>query len=234
MEGSDIRRAVRRGLPDRIEALLYDFDDTIVESERMNESLFTEVLSGDFGVELSPEDKDSLYGLSWTGVFDWLRDNNRLSASRAAVWDRFLEEKGRLLSSRRLRVATGIERMFALPARQAIVSGSTRGEVRAMMENIGMRPDVVGLIICDEDCRKGKPDPEGFRLALERLGVSVGSTVVFEDSPPGLQAARAAGITAVFIAELALRDNCGEADICYSDFGEAWEAMRGRIRGARG
>jgi beta-phosphoglucomutase-like phosphatase (HAD superfamily) len=220
---------IRRGLPTRIAALLYDFDDTIVESERINDSLFADVLRSDHGISLTEQEQTFLYGLSWGGVFDWLKKNRGLQADRPEVWEGFLARKERLLSTRKLRVAAGIRAMFALPTLQAIVSGSTRGEIRMMMENIGMRPDVVRFVICEEDCERGKPDPEGYRLALHRLGVRPSNAVAFEDSPPGLQAARSAGIVSVFVAELASRDSAAYADVSFASFAEAETAIRGRI-----
>jgi beta-phosphoglucomutase-like phosphatase (HAD superfamily) len=43
------------------------------------------------------------------------------------------------------------------------------------------------------EVRRGKPDPEGFLLAAERLGVRIDQCLVFEDSPAGVAAARASG-----------------------------------------
>jgi beta-phosphoglucomutase len=227
-------KAARRGLPNRIDALLYDFDDTIVESERLNDTLFAEVLAEDFGVPLSRAERDLLHGLSWAGVFAWIAENKGLVTTREEVWKLFTARKTRLLETRRLRVATGIEKMLALPVAHAIVSGSTRAEVALMMENIGMAASAARFLICDEDVQKGKPDPEGYRMALARLGVAAGNAVVFEDSLPGLRAARAAGIVAVFVAELAAHDNAAHADVCVASFAEAWPLVRDRIPGARG
>jgi sugar-phosphatase len=49
------------------------------------------------------------------------------------------------------------------------------------------------VMITGEDVRRGKPDPQGFLLAAQRLGVSIGKCLVFEDSPAGVAAAKAAG-----------------------------------------
>jgi HAD superfamily hydrolase (TIGR01509 family) len=48
-----------------------------------------------------------------------------------------------------------------------------------------------------EDITRGKPDPQVFLVAAEKAGVSPDCTVVFEDAPVGIQAARAAGMYAV-------------------------------------
>ncbi len=57
-------------------------------------------------------------------------------------------------------------------------------------------PDVM---ITAEDVKRGKPDPEGFQLAAKRLSVPIGDCLVFEDSPAGVKAAKAAGAHVVVV-----------------------------------
>jgi len=212
-----------------IRALIYDFDDTIVESERMNDTLFSDYLRREHALHLSPREQDSLYGFSWTGVFAWLREHRGLRAPKDLVWNGYLEVKREFLRGTTLRIATGFSRMLALPVPQAIVSGSTREEIRMMLENIRMPADSVDFILCDEDGGVGKPDPEGFLRALDRFGVKPHQALVFEDSPAGIEAARRAGIPVAFVAELASRDNAGLADMRFATFADAWEWVRQRI-----
>ena len=49
------------------------------------------------------------------------------------------------------------------------------------------------VLVTAEDVRRGKPDPEGFLLAANRLSVPIGQCLVFEDSPAGVAAAKASG-----------------------------------------
>ena len=212
-----------------IRALIYDFDDTIVESERINDGLFAAYMSGVYGIDLSKEEQDYLYGFAWSGVFDWLRANRGLRATRAEAWDGFLEAKRRHLEGIRLKTATGLERMLTLPVPRAIVSGSTRPEILMMMENAGLTPGMVDFMLTDEDCPRGKPDPQGFQMALERLGVAPGDAFVFEDSGAGIRAAKAAGIPVAFVAELASRDAGSTADHRFASFVEAYPWIRDRI-----
>ncbi len=233
MEGFDANGAhAGATVPERVRALIYDFDDTIVESERYNDTLFGELLRAEYSIPLSREELDYLYGFSWSGVFEWLREHRGLRQPREEVWVRFMAMKREFLSRHKLRVATGIERMFSLPVPQAIVSGSTRAEIRLMMENIRMREDVVRFILSDEDSSRGKPDPEGYLLALERLRVDPREAVVFEDSSAGIVSARRAGIPVAFVAELASRDNAASADMAFDTFVQAWEALRDRVPAA--
>jgi beta-phosphoglucomutase-like phosphatase (HAD superfamily) len=212
-----------------IRALIYDFDDTIVESERINDALFSDYLRREHSIDLSPSEQDSLYGFSWSRVFAWLKENRGLRTPKDAVWNRYLDVKREFLRGTTLRTASGFDRMLALPVPQAIVSGSTRDELRMMLDNIHMPVDAVDFILCDEDGGAGKPDPDGFLRALERFGVKPNEAMVFEDSPAGIEAAKRAGIPVAFVAELASRDNAAQADMRFPSFAEAWGWVRERL-----
>jgi beta-phosphoglucomutase-like phosphatase (HAD superfamily) len=165
-------------------------------------------------------------------VFAWLQEHRGLTVGRDDVWDGFLELKRAYLRGARLKVASGFDRMTALPVPQAIVSGSTRPEIDMMLKNIRMRPDVVDFILAEEDCAAGKPNPEGFLAALKRLGTRPDETLVFEDSFAGIEAAHRAGIPVAFVAELASRDSRGRADMTFESFVDALEWVKNRIDGA--
>ncbi len=69
-------------------------------------------------------------------------------------------------------------------------------------ENVQLAVDRLGshhfaAIVNGRDVERGKPDPQVFLLAAERLGVAPGSCVVIEDAAVGIEAAHAAGMTAV-------------------------------------
>jgi len=53
--------------------------------------------------------------------------------------------------------------------------------------------------VCAEDYKKGKPDPEAFLLAADRLNVQPARCLVFEDTDLGIQAATASGMPSVKI-----------------------------------
>ena len=58
------------------------------------------------------------------------------------------------------------------------------------------------VLVSGDEVSRGKPDPDIFLLAAERLGLAPGDCYVLEDSPNGLLAARAAGCTPVMIPDL--------------------------------
>ncbi len=77
----------------------------------------------------------------------------------------------------------------------AVCSGAARAEVEAVLAAAGLA-DAVSTVVAAEDVHAGKPDPEGYLLALERLGegIAAADVLVLEDSEAGVLAAKAAGM----------------------------------------
>lgn len=79
----------------------------------------------------------------------------------------------------------------------AVATSSARKYLDA--KRVG-KEDVFGLfegIVCGDDVKAGKPDPEIFLKAAGVMGVAPGKCVVFEDAPAGVLAAKTAGMTVV-------------------------------------
>lgn len=85
--------------------------------------------------------------------------------------------------------------------RLAVASSSPKDMVHTNLVRTGIDGYFDALVSGDEVSR-GKPDPDIFLLAAERLGLLPGECYVLEDSPNGLLAARAAGCTPVMIPDL--------------------------------
>ena len=80
----------------------------------------------------------------------------------------------------------------------AVVTSGVRRVAIARLRASGL-PDPPLLVAADEIAR-GKPDPEGYLTAAARLGVAPADSVVLEDAPAGVAAARAAGMLCVAVA----------------------------------
>ncbi|MDR1282959.1 MAG: HAD family phosphatase [Opitutaceae bacterium] len=80
----------------------------------------------------------------------------------------------------------------------AVSSGGYRKFVEMTLEAIGVR-DLFGIVVCAEDYARGKPHPDPFLTAAARLGIAPERCLVFEDSPAGIAAARAAGMHCVVV-----------------------------------
>lgn len=78
--------------------------------------------------------------------------------------------------------------------------------------------DTFPVILGDEDTTKGKPDPEIYLETAKRLAVEPNKCLVFEDTPPGVQAGKSAGMTVIGILTTHSKEDLSEADYCIKDF----------------
>jgi sugar-phosphatase len=78
------------------------------------------------------------------------------------------------------------------PGEWAVVTSAPRALAEARLHFAGL--PVPGCLVCMEDVRAGKPDPDGYLKAAARLGVNTHDCTVIEDTPAGVEAARAAGM----------------------------------------
>ncbi|MFN2490158.1 MAG: HAD-IA family hydrolase [Actinomycetota bacterium] len=107
-----------------------------------------------------------------------------------------LLEKREAGDSRVVAIAGSSEFVASLPRSSwAVVTSGTTPLASARLVAIGL-PDPPVLITAN-DVDKGKPNPEGYLAAARRLGAAPRDCVVIEDSPAGIEAARAAGMAVI-------------------------------------
>ncbi len=107
------------------------------------------------------------------------------------------------LTTGAIRPRPGTERIIrdavAQGLRVAIVTTSARANVAALLDHVLTETPchAFALMVCGEDVRTKKPDPEAYQAALQTLALPASACLAFEDSANGLRAARAAGIPTV-------------------------------------
>lgn len=104
------------------------------------------------------------------------------------------------------------------PHAWAIVTSARREAARRHLTTAGL--PVPEVMICAEDTPRGKPDPAGYLLAAERLGVPPQNCLAVEDAPAGIRAARDAGMVVVAVTNTHPRSELGEANTVISSLRE--------------
>ena len=177
-------------------AYLFDCDGTIADSMPLHYIAWKKAL-GEWGCEF---DEDLFYswgGLSVAKIISTLNEQRGLNMPVAEV-----EHRKESLYYELLPQLTAVPEVLEHIEDQygqipfAVVSGSTRESVRASLTALHLL-DRFETFVCAGDYKKGKPDPEIFLLAAERLGVSPQDCLVFEDAELGIQGATAAGMASV-------------------------------------
>ena len=188
-------------LPDGpFKAYLFDCDGTIADSMPLHYVAWKTILA-EYGCEF-PEEK--FYAWGGMPVVEIITTLNREQGLAMPV-DDVMERKEAMyfeLIHELEAVPEVLEHIVASHGRIpfAVVSGSARASVTASLEALGIL-DKFETLVCAGDYVKGKPDPEPFLLAAERLGVAAGDCLVFEDTEMGIQAATAAGMASVKILQ---------------------------------
>ncbi|MHB1509701.1 MAG: HAD family hydrolase [Acidimicrobiales bacterium] len=192
------------GLHLPIRAAIFDFNGTLSDDEQLLTEIYEAIFCEQLGIYISNDEYyHSLAGLSdpeiVTTVLQWH------GRADSALVDRLLEEKIRRYLAEvrdRPRIVPGAVELVVEVARRvpvAIVTGAARVEVEASLEAAGLS-DAVGFVVAAEDVSRGKPDPEGYDIACQKLAsIAASQIVVFEDSIAGLRAAKAAGMQCVAV-----------------------------------
>ncbi len=111
-----------------------------------------------------------------------------------------------------LREVPGVRPFLAtLPAGSwAVVTSCGQALARLRLTAVGL--PIPEIVVTSEDVFLGKPAPDGYQLGARRLGHDAATCLVFEDAPPGIAAARAAGARVI-----ALRTTHADADFTGAD-----------------
>jgi HAD superfamily hydrolase (TIGR01509 family) len=176
-------------------AYIFDFDGVLVDTMPAHYASYSAALA-EFGV---PVDRERFYyqaGMTGREQIRYFCQQAGVEADVEAVYARKNE-----LALRHKELVTpipcNIELLRALRATGfpvAIASGSSKPSILPIMERFRIEAETV--VSC-EDIRRGKPHPDLFLTAAERLGVAPERCTVIEDSDVGIEAAGAAGMHAL-------------------------------------
>ena len=180
-----------------IPALIFDFDGVIADSEVLANAALADYLTG-LGHPTTTEESLATYlGKRWADVIATAeaKTGGKLPPTvsdeiKAAVHARFRAELAEVPGARAF-----IRDHAHLP--RAIASSSSADRLALCLEVLGLARDFGPHVYSADLVARGKPDPGIFLLAAGRLNIPPAHCIVIEDSPGGIRAARAAGMTAI-------------------------------------
>jgi beta-phosphoglucomutase len=195
-----------------IDAIIFDMDGVIVDSEPLHERALAETLTR-IGFPATPGMQIADYiGRSdqdfWKDFVVRFHPAQTLAELVRLKRDRVVE-----LVREHQPLFTGLsELVAALAARWplALASGSERPVIEAVLDIEGLRRHF-RVVVSSAEVPRGKPAPDVFLLTAQRLGVSPAACVVIEDSKPGVAAALAAGMRVVAVTNTHDAEELGHA-----------------------
>jgi HAD superfamily hydrolase (TIGR01509 family) len=195
---------------DALAAVVFDVDGTLVDSERHGHRVAFNAAFAALGLAYHWD--EVTYGELLLVPGSERRLDHFLAGQglpeadrRRLVADLYADKTGRLLrmiDDGAIPARPGVTRLLRELAgagiRLGVATAGTRSWVLHLLDRVF--PDIVfQAVVTTTDVAAGKPDPECYQVALDRLGVGPGAALAVEDSAPGLASATAAGLATVVV-----------------------------------
>jgi beta-phosphoglucomutase len=173
---------------------VFDFNGTLSHDEPLLFGIYSELFAEhgrpltetDYYGRLAGNTEEAIIG-GWLGV-----EGDELQALVEERIDRYVARADGSTITAGLREAV---RYASARVPVAVVSGAYRREIEPVLAGAQLVPHVTAVVTAD-DVSRGKPDPEGYRLALAALGDGLAprDVVAFEDTEAGVASATGAGL----------------------------------------
>ncbi|MEU7561832.1 HAD family hydrolase [Streptomyces eurythermus] len=207
----------------RYDLVIFDNDGVLVDSEPLSNRLLAGYLT-ELGHPTSYEDSIRDYmGSAMHRVHDLVleRTGRRLPED----FDEVFHARVFAAFERELRPVPGVtdvlEKLAADGVPYCVASSGSHERIRVGHRTTGLdRWFTDERIFSSEDVGRGKPAPDLFLYAAERMGVAPGRCVVVEDSPLGVQAAVAAGMDVYGFTAMTPPERLADAGRLFADMGE--------------
>ena len=205
-----------------IEAVVFDMDGVLVDSEPIWRAVEQEVFAG-VGIDVTEDDLLETMGVRVADVVErWHRRHPWDEPSRQEIAETIVErvadaiEQGGALNADAVRA---VEYVHGLGLRLALASSSPMRLIRAVL-SLGGLADRFEIVLTAEDEEEGKPDPAVYVSAARELGVAPERCLAVEDSVNGVRSAKAAGMVCVAIPVSGVTEGFEGADLVLASIEE--------------
>ncbi|MEU5069764.1 HAD family hydrolase [Streptomyces virginiae] len=178
-----------------IELVIFDCDGVLVDTERIATRIQVS-LGAELGWPLTEGDVIDLFmGRSNASVREQIAA--RLGEETAGVWEKRFVQLHREAVDAGLTAVEGLpEALDAITLPTCVASSGSHEKMRHTLGRTGLYDRFAGRIYSATEVARGKPAPDLFLYTAQRMGVDPAACAVVEDSRPGVDAARAAGMRA--------------------------------------
>jgi beta-phosphoglucomutase len=186
-----------------IKAVLFDMDGVLVEAKEWHYEALNSALSL-FGLSIGRTEHLTVYdGLSTRQKLRLLTKAHGLPSELHDFLNAYKQKMTHQAIVCRCRPVFhhqyALSRLRREGKRMTVCSNSIRATVRAVLEQAELL-QYLDFFVSNQDVSNAKPDPEIYRLAVERLGLRPEECLVVEDNEHGIQAGRAAGAHVLVVA----------------------------------
>ena len=177
------------------EAVIFDMDGVLVDSEPFGFEALRRVMAR-YGLPYGEEENAEFLGRTTLDSCQILRERHRLPEAAETLADWYVEGMLEQIARGPIPMAgvpEVLRRIRAAGYRMALASSAEVRVIDANLTALGLRP-LFDAVVSGTQVARGKPAPDVFLAAAERLGAPPATCLVVEDSRNGLLAAKAAGM----------------------------------------
>jgi len=209
-----------------IEAVIFDMDGVLVDSERFICEAAMRMFA-EKGVPARAEDFVPFVGMGENRYLGGVAEKHGatldLVKDKARTYEIYLQ-----IIRGRLEPLPGVHEFLArcreLGLKTAVASSADAVKVRGNLEEIGLATDAFAVCLNGNDVERKKPFPDIFITAAQRMGVDPGHCLVVEDAVSGVQAAKAAGAKCLALTTSFPAEKLAQADWISHTLADAPEA----------
>ena len=184
-----------------LKAVIFDMDGVLVDTEATYDSHLTGYLKKEFNLDINKDFLDTTRGLSsrsfWEKIFN---EFNLTHSIEEVIQHARLTYFEFLKSHPDLKPIDGVIDLINSLEKSglllAVASSASLRRIRMILESLGIQ-DKFKAIICGDDVEKGKPHPDIYLKAAERLGINPKDCIAIEDATNGIKSAKAAGMKVI-------------------------------------
>jgi HAD superfamily hydrolase (TIGR01509 family) len=183
-------------------AVVFDCDGTLVDSEPLARAAW-ELALAPYGYAVTEADIAGAVGLPYARVHGYFAERAPLPPADE-FWHAYSGELFSLIDRELVVFEDAVGAARELRARGiplAVASSSPRERLHRTLRRAGLL-DAFDVTVAGDEVARGKPAPDMFLVAAERLGVDPADCVAIEDSPPGVAAALAAGMLTIAVCRV--------------------------------
>jgi len=182
---------------DFFDLVLFDCDGVLVDSERLAVRTEARILAGLGWPLTEAEIVERFVGRSAS----YMQGEIERHLGRSVDWDSEFESQYREVFARELEPVPGVvEALDQIPVAACVASSGSHEKMRFTLGLVGLFDRFAGRIFSVDEVRRGKPAPDIFLHAAEKMGVAPARCAVVEDSVSGVSAGLAAGMTVLAFA----------------------------------